>query len=57
MGGHFFEALWEGDLYDAFTRADLNNKKILLLTFGERRINAQRPSRMYPTVAQLEGRA
>ncbi|QRV15055.1 hypothetical protein JMJ58_19440 [Haloterrigena salifodinae] len=57
MGGHFFEALWSGDLYDAFTRADLNNRKILLLTFGERRINAYRPNRSYPTVARLQGRA
>ena len=57
IGGHFFTALWNGDLYDAFTRADLNNRKILLLTFGERRINADRPAPFSPTVAQMEGRA
>ena len=57
IGGHFFTALWNGDLYDAFTRADLNNRKILLLTFTERRINADRPAPFAPTVAQMEGRA
>lgn len=56
IGGHFFDALWRGDLYEAFTRADLNNRKILLTVFGERRIDSHRTHPSYPTVARLEGR-
>ncbi|SEL18983.1 hypothetical protein [Haloferax larsenii] len=56
-GGHFFNALWKGDLYDAFTRADLDNRKILLSVFGEGAIDAHRPSNWSPTVSQLEGTA
>jgi hypothetical protein len=56
-GGHFFQTLWRGNLYSAFGYADPNNRKILLLTFGERRINEDRPNVASPTVARLEGRA
>ena len=35
LGGHFFSALWEGDLFGAWRRADLNNKTILREVFGE----------------------
>ncbi|MFC7199550.1 hypothetical protein [Halospeciosus flavus] len=55
IGGHFFTALWNGDLYEAFCRADLNNRKILLDVFGERRINTDRPDHRHPTVGQLGG--
>ena len=33
-GGHFFSALWDGDLFEAWLRADLNNKSLLLECFG-----------------------
>ncbi|AGM10845.1 hypothetical protein M192_gp034 [Halorubrum tailed phage 8] len=42
-GGDFFSALWDGDLYRAWGRADYNNRAILLEVFGEYRINATRP--------------
>lgn len=35
IGGHFFGAMWDGDLFHAWTRADLNNKTLLLECFGE----------------------
>ncbi|AAL54942.1 hypothetical protein HfxHF1_145 [Halophage HF1] len=43
-GGHFFSALWDGDLYEAYSRADYNNKAIMLEVFGVRRINSVRPA-------------
>ncbi|QIR31262.1 hypothetical protein M1M18_gp038 [Halorubrum virus Serpecor1] len=43
-GGHFFSALWDGDLYEAYTRADYNNKAIMLEVFDVRRINSTRPA-------------
>ncbi|UBF20300.1 hypothetical protein M1M41_gp031 [Halorubrum sodomense tailed virus 4] len=42
-GGHFFTALWDGHLYQAWSRADYNNQAVLLEVFGEYRINATRP--------------
>jgi hypothetical protein len=38
LGGHFFSALWEGDLFGAWTRADSSNKTILREMYGEHRI-------------------
>lgn len=38
LGGHFFSALWDGDLFGAWTRADLNNKAIVMEVFGRDRI-------------------
>ncbi|UBF22665.1 hypothetical protein HRTV-25_gp84 [Halorubrum tailed virus 25] len=35
VGGHFFGAMWDGDLFHAWTRADLNNKALLLECFGQ----------------------
>lgn len=35
IGGHFFGAMWDGDLFHAWTRADLNNKALLLECFGQ----------------------
>lgn len=43
-GGHFFSALWDGDLYEAYSRADYNNQAILMEVFGVRRINSTRPA-------------
>ena len=43
-GGHFFGALWDGDLYKAYSRADYNNQAILMEVFGVRRINSTRPA-------------
>jgi hypothetical protein len=37
-GGHFFSAMWDGDLFWAWTRADLNNKMLLRECFGFDRI-------------------
>mgnify|MGYP006272559475 CR=1 FL=1 len=34
VGGHFFGAMWDGDLFEAWLRADLNNKSLLLECFG-----------------------
>jgi hypothetical protein len=34
IGGHFFSAMWDGDLFAAWLRADLNNKSLLLECFG-----------------------
>jgi len=42
-GGHFFGALWDGDLYEAYSRADYNNQAIMREVFGLYRINATRP--------------
>ncbi|QSG06362.1 hypothetical protein [Halapricum desulfuricans] len=33
-GGHFFDAMWRGDLFGAWLRADLNNKALLRECFG-----------------------
>ena len=38
VGGHFFGAIWDGDLFHAWTRADLNNKALLMECFGADRI-------------------
>ena len=43
-GGHFFTAMWEGDLYRAYSRADHNNKPVMLEVFGTGRINRDRPA-------------
>lgn len=32
-GGHYFQAVWEGDLAEALYRADGTNRKILIRTF------------------------
>lgn len=37
-GGHFFSAMWDGELFWAWTRADLNNKMLLQECFGFDRI-------------------
>jgi hypothetical protein len=37
-GGHFFSAMWDGDLFGAWLRADFNNKSLLRKCFGESRI-------------------
>lgn len=34
LGGHFFRAMWIGDLFEAWIRADLNNKRLLMECFG-----------------------
>jgi len=47
-GGHFFTALWNGNLYDAYRRADYNNQALLLDAFGVRRINDDRDSHQTP---------
>lgn len=44
MGGHFFTALWEGDLYDAYSRADPNNKRIMEVLFTPQQVNEQKPA-------------
>lgn len=33
-GGHFFLAMWNGDLFDAWLRADPNNRTLMLAVFG-----------------------
>jgi hypothetical protein len=33
-GGHFFDAMWEGRLFDAWLRADPNNKALMRAVFG-----------------------
>jgi hypothetical protein len=50
-GGHFFTAMWEGDLYRAYSRADYNNQAIMLEVFGEHRINTTRPENAPPVEA------
>ena len=55
LGGHFFNHLWEGNLYDAFVRADGNNLPLLLDVFGAATINADRREGDYP-VEQLRPR-
>lgn len=52
-GGHFFTALWEGDLYRAFCRADGNNTRALLALFGALRINADRTNRRQAPIEKL----
>jgi hypothetical protein len=47
-GGHFYTAMWEGDLYRAYSRADYNNQAIMTHVFGVRRINDHRPSHADP---------
>jgi hypothetical protein len=49
MGGHFFSALWDGNLFDAWRRADLNNKSLMLEIYGESRIIADGITRGHPT--------
>lgn len=34
LGGGFFTQLWNGDLYNTYNRADLNNQTILTTVFG-----------------------
>lgn len=34
-GGHFFTALWNGDLFEAWGRADFNNKSLMIECFGK----------------------
>jgi hypothetical protein len=46
LGGHFFQQLWEGDLFRAYSRADYNNKAILGEVFSEREINREKPSHL-----------
>ena len=38
VGGHFFGAMWDGDLFRAWTRADLTNRSHLLDCFGTEQI-------------------
>lgn len=38
LGGHFFTAMWDGDLFEAWVRADLNNKVLMMEVFDEERI-------------------
>jgi hypothetical protein len=38
LAGHFFNALWDGDLFHAWVRADLNNKPLMLKAIGKERI-------------------
>jgi len=35
LGGHFFDNLWEGDLFGAWRRADPANRRIMRDVFGE----------------------
>ena len=44
LGGHFFSALWDGDLYSAYSRADYNNQTIMTEVFSQRRINRDKPT-------------
>jgi hypothetical protein len=43
LGGHFYQALWDGDIYAAYSRADGTNRPIILEVFGVRKINRNRP--------------
>lgn len=38
LGGGFFTQIWEGKLYEAYCRADLNNQAILVTIYGTDRI-------------------
>lgn len=38
IGGHFFSAMWDGDLFEAWLRADMNNRRLMMELFGESRI-------------------
>lgn len=38
MGGHFFGALWDGELFEAWVRADAQNKRILRQKFTEKEL-------------------
>jgi hypothetical protein len=44
FGGGFFKEMWNGELYNAFKRADSSNKAILTEAFGLAYINSQRPA-------------
>lgn len=34
-GGGFFQKMWDGELFEAWCHADINNKLMLLACFGE----------------------
>lgn len=48
LGGSFFSAIWDGDLYRAYSRADYNNQAIMVNVFGVREINNDRPMHADP---------
>lgn len=41
-GGSFFTAMWEGDVGNAYSRADNNNRALLVEAFGKKYIEDQR---------------
>jgi hypothetical protein len=43
MGGGFFSAMWDGDLYGAYCRADPNNKVLLQEVFTSYEVNRTKP--------------
>lgn len=49
-GGHFYQAMWDGDLYRAFSRADRNNSAIMLHVFSVYEINQDKPQNASPVV-------
>lgn len=50
-GGDFFQKMWDGQLFDAYRRADPNNAAIMLELFGTKRINEHKPPRFRPVTA------
>jgi len=48
LGGGFFSAMWDGDLFAAYSQADSNNKAIMMERFGVRKINNHRPAHRNP---------
>lgn len=44
VGGHFYSAMWSGDLYNAYRRADGTNRPLLLEVFGAHHINQYKPT-------------
>lgn len=52
-GGFFFTDIWDGNLYEAFNKADLMNASLLKIVFGESSINEDRPSSAAPKISEL----
>lgn len=48
-----FPHLWDGDLYEAFRRADFQQAPLLKSVFGEERINAARSDPEAPLISEL----
>lgn len=47
-GGHFYTAMWDGDLFRAYSRADPNNKAIMEEQFTVQQINREKPQNATP---------